>query len=602
MNLRRCFTGDFETTTVEEDCRVWAYALCNIDDPSQFICGNNIKDFIKFCAEPKINYKIWFHNLKFDGMFIIDYLMNNGFTHVEDKKYATDKSFTTLITDLGQFYNITIYFKKQGHHINKVEIYDSLKIFPNFSVERVAEGFKLPIRKLELDYTTNREVGHKLTEHEIDYIRNDVEIMARALKEMFIRGLTKMTIASDALNDFRDHHIKDFRRKFPQLPKEMDKDIRESYKGGFTYASEKWTEKEIGHGIVLDVNSLYPSCMVSPHYLPYGVPKYFDGEYQYDPAYPLFIQCFECKFELKPEKIPSIQLKNNLSFQPNEYLKSSGDKNVTLYLTKPDFELFKEQYNFWNVTYKGGWKFMQARGLFDSYINYWTEQKIKAGKEHNAPQRAIAKLQLNSLYGKMGTSGHGRLKVPLVDHNGKVKFVSIDGEERETLYVAVASWITSLGRCKTIRTSQAIRDFTMKKYGEDRYYYSDTDSIHANLSDEDLEELKDIIHIDDYKLGYWAKEAEFTRAIYIRQKCYIEEINGKLNVTVAGLPKYLSPLISYENFKRGFTTEGLSQKEMLELASKNGATDEELKKLHPKLTYKYVKGGVILKDTDFTIK
>ena len=41
---------------------------------------------------------------------------------------------------------------------------------------------------------------------------------------------------------------------------------------------------------------------------------------------------------------------------------------------------------------------------------------------------------------------------------------------------------------------------------------------------------------------------------------------------------------------------------MIKLASKNGATEEEIKKLHPKLTYKYVKGGVILADTDFTIK
>ena len=183
-----------------------------------------------------------------------------------------------------------------------------------------------------------------------------------------------------------------------------------------------------------------------------------------------------------------------------------------------------------------------------------------------------------------------------------VILITEDEEERETLYVPVASFITAYGRNKTIRTSQAIRDFTLKKYGEDRYFYSDTDSIHANLSEEDLEELKDIIDIDDYKLGYWAKEAEFDRAIYIRQKCYVEEINGKLEVTVAGLPKYLAPLITFDNFKRGFSTEGLTLQEMLDLASANGATEEELKKLHPKLTYKYVKGGVILADTDFTIK
>ena len=117
-----------------------------------------------------------------------------------------------------------------------------------------------------------------------------------------------------------------------------------------------------------------------------------------------------------------------------------------------------------------------------------------------------------------------------------------------------------------------------------------------------MEELKDVIKVDDFELGFWAKENSYEKALFIRQKCYIKMIEGKLEVTVAGLPKYLAPLITFENFKRGFTTEGLTQMEMVKLASKNGATEEELKKIHPKLIYKYVKGGVILKETDFTIK
>ena len=58
----------------------------------------------------------------------------------------------------------------------------------------------------------------------------------------------------------------------------------------------------------------------------------------------------------------------------------------------------------------------------------------------------------------------------------------------------------------------------------------------------------------------------------------------------------------FDNFKKGFTTAGMSMNDMIKLAKKNGANEEEIKKLHHKLTYKYVKGGVILADTDFTIK
>lgn len=601
MNLQRCFAADFETTTDENDCRVWAYAVCNVDDYTRFEYGNSIEEFFDFCAVPKINYKVWFHNLKFDGSFIIAWLEASGFTHIKDRKDKKDKTYTTLITDMGQFYSIVIYFKVKGHHTNKVEIYDSLKVFPNFSVERVAEGFNLPIHKLKIDYKEYREVGHKLTKEEVDYIRNDVEIMARALKEMFMRGLTRMTIAGDAMNNFKDHFV-GFRKKFPLLPDDVDKDIRKSYRGGFTYVNDIWKEKEVGKGIILDVNSLYPSCMSSPYKLPYGQPKLFEGEYVYDDIYPLYVQSLTCSFEIKEGKIPTIQIKNSLSFIPNEYVKSSNGELVTLYLTSVDLELFKRHYHIYDITYNGGWKFKAAVGMFDDYIQYWTEQKIEAGKQGNKPQRQIAKLMLNSLYGRFAQSSNALVKIPYVDDEGIIRFSVEEEKPRETIYVAVASFITAYGRKRTIETSQIIKDYTKKKYGQDLYYYSDTDSIHTTLSEEDLEELKDIIKIDPYALGCWDKEAEFEKGLYIRQKCYIEMINGKTNVTVAGLPKYLAPLITFDNFKKGFTTEGLTQAEMVSIASKNGATTEEIEKLHHKFRYKYVKGGVILADTDFTIK
>lgn len=594
------FTADFETTTDEKDCRVWAYALCNIDKPDEFYYGNNFEDFIDFCSNPTKNYTLYFHNLKFDGSFIISWLLHNGFEYIEDRKDKRDNTFTTLITDMGQFYSIEIYFKVKSHHINKVKILDSLKIFPNFSVEKVSQGFGLPLKKLEIDYKMKRPIGWELTDKEIAYIRNDVEIMARALKIMFDQGLNKMTIAGDAFSSYKSF-VPNFRKRFPILPKIVDEDIRQSYRGGFTYVNDIYKEKPVGRGICIDKNSMYPSKMVQQP-LPYGKPEFFEGKYVYDQNMPLYIQSLTCKFELKKGKIPCIQLKNNLSFIPNEYLASSNDQLITISLCNPDYKLFLENYHISDITYHGGWKFKECKGMFDDYINYWMEQKIKAGKEGNQPMRQIAKLMLNSLYGRFGLSISARQKYPYLDEKGIVRFNLLPEEEREPVYIPVACFITSYGRVDTIRTSQKIRDYSLKKYGKDAYLYSDTDSIHCTLTDADLDELKDDIFLDDYALGAWAKESDFDRALFIRQKCYIEEENGKLNVTVAGLPKYLTPLITFENFKKGFTTEGLTLHEMIDLASKNGATEEEIKKLHPKLTYKYVKGGVILADTDFTIK
>lgn len=59
----RKFTADFETNVDELNCRVWAWAISEIGDDF-FTYGNNIEDFINFCANKKYNFTIYFHNLR----------------------------------------------------------------------------------------------------------------------------------------------------------------------------------------------------------------------------------------------------------------------------------------------------------------------------------------------------------------------------------------------------------------------------------------------------------------------------------------------------------------------------------------------------------
>ena len=580
--MSKLFTADFETNVSEEDCRVWAYAICEIGNPDNFIYGNCIEDFIKWCfQDKKENYTVYFHNLKFDGEYIFSYLLNNGYEYIKNKKDRRDKTFTCLISDTGQFYSIEIYDEVKNKHSNKVTIYDSLKIL-NFSVEQIAKDFSLPIRKLDLDYKTIREVGHELTPHEIDYIKNDVEIMARALDIMFTQGLTKMTIGSDALSSYKSM-LKSFSMYFPILPYEIDQDIRRSYKGGFTWLNPLYKEKDVKENIiVVDSNSMHPSHMLND-YMPIGNPVYFEGEYIEDTCFPLYIITLTCSFKLKKGKIPCIQLKNTLGFLPNEYIETTDGELVTLTLTSVDVKLFFMQYEVENIYWHGGYKFRRLKGLFSNYINYWTNEKVQAKKDQNAALYRIAKLMLNSLYGKFGLNPNVRGKYPTLDEDGIVRYKLGEREKRDSVYCPVAAFITAYSRYDIITNSQAIRDYSLKTYGRDYYIYSDTDSIHClQLSDQ---ELSNIMEIDDYKLGAYKKESEAVRGIYIRQKCYVEEApDGSLNTTIAGLPKRLGKYVNMDTFKKGFSVL---------------AEDED--KDH-KLTFKHVKGGVLLVDTDFTIK
>lgn len=532
------YTADFETCTwLENETYVWAWAICDIDNPDICYLGTEIKDFIEFCKKSH-NSTFLFHNLKFDGEFIIYYLLQNDFKWVKSKQEVSSNTFTTLINDMGVFYAIEIYWYKNDHKVIKATIYDSLKIIP-FSVDETAKYFNLPIHKLKIDYNAYRERGHILTSEEEAYIINDVSIMAQALKVIYSEGLIKMTRAGNAMHDFKSIlGSKDkFEHYFTKLDYKVDKEIRKCYKGGFTYLNPIYENKEVENVNVLDVNSLYPSVMscVRGELMPYGEPLYFEGKYKNDLIYPLYIQCISCSFKIKKDMIPTVQIKNKkFFFTPNEYLESSGGEEVILTMTNIDLEIFLNHYDTFDLKYIDGWKFKGCNFLFKEYIDKWTKKKIEAGKAGNKGQRQLAKLMLNSLYGKFATSLEMKSKHPEIDEEGIVKYVMNDLEITDGLYLPVGSFITSYARKVTIETSQAIKSYSLKKYGKDMYIYSDTDSIHTMLP---IEELKQFCDIDDFELGKWAHEAFATKAKFIRQKCYVEVIDGEIKITCAGMPK-----------------------------------------------------------------
>ena len=549
------YACDFETTTLENDCRVWAYGTSQIGT-DQFQYGNNIDDFMKWC-EIGQNKTCYFHYMKFDAEFIISWLLQNRFEYSQEPK---TRSFDWIVSETGIFYQIRVVHQKKGKKTNHTTFINSYNILP-FKVKKIAEDFKLPISKLDLDYDTFREKGHVLTPHEVEYLKNDVMIMSQALSIVIAQKLKKMTIASSAFTFFQDLIGKDtYKNYFPVLDLEVDKDIRLSYKGGFTYLNPKYVNKTVGNGIVLDVNSMYPWAMKYCK-LPYGYPIYFDGEYKQDDEYPLYIIKLRCCFEIKKDHIPTIQLKHNLAFLPNEYIEKA-DEPVTLYLTNVDYELFKDHYDVYEEVIECGWKFKAMKGIFTTYIDHWMNIK----ENSTGAIRAIAKLMLNSLYGRFGKNPDVTGKYPILDENGVVKWKLKEKEMCDPVYTALASFVTAWARDRIIRSAQKVYD---------RFIYADTDSLHL-LDDEVPKELQDMIH--DTKLGYWKIESHFEKAKFIRQKTYCEVIDGKCNIKCAGMPDNVKELVDFDTFNIGLNIPD--------------------KKLRPKR----VKGGVVLVPQPFEIK
>ena len=553
------YAADFESTTSEDDCRVWAWGITDIANEKSYTYGNSIETFIDYISSLKGT--IYFHNLKFDGGFILDHLFRNGYEWTA-KRWPDEKTFSTLISDMGMWYSIRIRFEDSaaGFH-REVEILDSLKVLP-MKIEDMPKSFGIECQKLEIDYKEDRPKGHILTEEEQAYLKNDVIILARALKFLRENGQNKMTTGANALHSFQKMlGKKDYERMFPALSPVEDADIRKSYKGGFTYLNPKYREKTIGSGCVYDVNSMYPWAMKFCE-LPYGEPIYYSGEYKESKIYPLYVQCILCEFQLKSGRIPSIQIKNNFRYLDTEYLTCS-DGPTFLYLTKVDYELFLHNYDVKIHSFEGGYMFHGKTGIFAEYIDYWYEQKDIARSEGNKGKEKIAKLMLNSLYGKFGGRLTGKSKIPYLDEEqNKVRYYLSQEESRRASYVPVATFITAYCRDNIIRSAE--------KCGE-RFVYADTDSLHIAGTEPPN------IDIDNHRLGAFKLESIFEKAKFIRQKTYFELTNGSANIKCAGMPENIKKGLSFEQFRTGAIFEG-------------------------KLMPKTVPGGVILRETTFEIK
>jgi hypothetical protein len=526
---------------------------------------------------------LYFHNLKFDGEFLITRLFERGFKHVTDRKELETNTFTTLISNKGQFYSMKIVFEKKGKKTKYVEIFDSLKILP-FSVREIAKGFKLPISKLKIDYKEKREIGHILTETEIEYLKNDVTIVACALDTLFKENLTKMTQGSNALFDYKNTITTNRFDKWFPIP-DYDADVRRSYRGGFTYLNPKYAGIDIGDGLVFDVNSLYPSVMRNK-LLPYGEGIYFEGKYKHDDLYVLYVQMFTCQFELKEGFIPTLQLKNNLAFIPTEYLTSSKGEEITLCMTSVDLDLFLNHYEVYNIEYHSGWKFKGSTKMFVDYVDKWSTIKIQSKIDGNFAMYVLAKLMLNALYGKFALNPNVQSKIPYYD-SGRVKYMNGEKETRNPIYIPVGTFITSWARYITITSAQSVYD---------RFVYADTDSLHLIGT-----ELPENLQVHDTELGKWKHESIFKRARFLRQKTYfeteiisdkafdkmedeekekcylLEGVRVKDKITCAGLPESCYKFVTWDNFHEGKTYDG-------------------------KLQQKRVKGGIILNETSFEIK
>lgn len=649
--------GDFETTVYQgqEDTEVWASALVEVFTEDVKIL-HSIYETFTYLINLQQDVIVYYHNLKFDGSFWLDYIIRHlsfkpayeviqtelGETYRwKDKRKIDNNEYEYMISDMGAWY--AIYIKYNGHLI---ELRDSLKLLP-FSVKQIGEGFKTNHRKLEMKYEGYRYAGCVITDEEKKYIANDVLVVKEGLETLFSEGHDKLTIGSCCLSEYKNITGESaWNDYFPDLSKtnvpdmiqfsnaykvinedgelvedrSVDRYIRNSYRGGWCYVVKGKENKIYGKGFTADVNSLYPSVMHSQsgNEYPVGNPHFWKGNYIPDDCYKkhrYFFIRIKTRFYIKKDMLPFIQIKGNKWYKGTEQLQTSDvylngkyykwikdkqgnlrDTRLEMTMTCTDYQLLLEHYDLVDFEILDGCWFYSEIGIFDEYIDKY--KKIKM--ESKGAKRQLAKLFLNNLYGKMASSVNSSFKLAYMDEEqDKLNYFIVLANDKKAGYIPVGSAITSYARNFTIRSAQ------QNYYGvnEHGFIYADTDSIHCDI---DVEKVSNElgITVDEYmarngvpvhptEFCHWKLESFWDSAKFVRQKTYIEHITHEDEVAIEK---------PYNNIKCAGMPNTCKQRYEKEHAGRILEDFQEGLVVKGKLMPRRMKGGIVLVESSYEMR
>lgn len=571
MKTNNVWVADFETITAETQYFkkhnktgiVYGYVE-NIENPNwnyQFI---NIEDFLRYFTLRRCNHYIFFHNLSFDGVFILDWLGKNGYTCTETPE--EEGHFSVFRTTGSKIYKIEVLFLPKGCKKPRRLIFQCSKMILSSSVKALGKNSKLEKfaeGEEEDENFYNREPENSLSEFYnknkayCEYCKRDVKIVISALKDFY-----------KAIYDFlTTHGLQEYMKKIYKcitvsaislqlqtlmlvkygmketeinLHKLSDRIIMDKFtNGGLTINNLTYKNMDLREvsGETIDLKSAYPAVMHGP--LPYGDMLYEkpDGEYC------TFQEIFYEKIEAKNHGIPLLK---NWNHKGGESLYFTSQENYTTYLLKEEAETIEKLYDFQGKKIIKEYYFRLKPFLTQFiedmfYYKEYYKSNNELGKSHTF------KILLNSGYGIHAKRFDFSIVLPFnacdtitkkdvtynicenIDLNkpDRHSYIpnnhldaykpEIDGDIHVTTsHKGIANYITSKTRIKLMEG--------MLHFGPENFVYCDTDSLFLINVDRD--------YIEKYcgsNLGDWEiEDKHFDSAIFIRPKLYETRKGGKI--------------------------------------------------------------------------
>ena len=444
---------------------------------------------------------IYFKNLRCIGEKFYPLLKKQDYKKITRKSEKKENTYYIKQNQAGVIYEISIFINKK---------------------------FCIVFKNIDTSLFTKK---NKTTQEEL----HELEEIVLKLKNV---GCKNSSLPSFGFIDWTKTLARHFRCYFPPIQEEIDNEIRQAYNHGVYYFNRRYLYKKITHGVSLDINSMYPYILISQP-LPMGEPMPFNGAYAEDILHPLYIQEVYCTISPK---------RKGINYLDKE--KTDGLPIKHLWISNIELETLKKHYNIEIIQQVKGYKFKSCKYLFDKFVKKWYRIKVYCGvgedvsrkcftEKYGVPDDMVtpdpimakfSKIVLNTLIGQFGRKPYTISRTTHLK-NGHIKYT----EERKkawSIYLPLAIFVVDYGRQMILDMAQQVKDYSLKKYGEDRYIYTDTDCIRTTLP---LKDLQGLFEISPTELGKFKIEEEWDSAYFCGIKSYVTKQKGKINFHVAGL-------------------------------------------------------------------
>lgn len=461
-----------------------------------------LSDFTKYLKTKTDNTVIFAHfGGKFDFMFLF-------------KEFLKDKSL--VIKEIVPRGSMILSFKIITNNC-EIVFRDSSALLP-FSLKSLTENFDVETKKGEWDHTKTKGYTKKLGA----YLKSDCLGLHQVITKFYQWPLIQnsgpaITIAGQANKVFRTF----INKEYFKLAKSTTDFCRKAYLGGRTEIFRPLCKS--GPLYEYDVNSLYPFVM-RENFFPVNKGIFtFEYEKNHLGIYSCEIDCPEteylpCLGVIHEGKyiFPKGRFKGHFTSVEIEYAKTLGYKIKIL----------------------EGYYFPRKEKLFTDYVNKLYQIRLDSKK--NSVDDILAKLLMNSLYGRMGMNLDkeniefiprvGSKDMDIIIKSGKDQYGLFKKpvQIKSFTHVAIAAFVTAYARIHMHKLMYPIRDSV---------YYTDTDSIFTT------KKLKSGKALGELKL-----ENEYESAVFLLPKTYLAD-GVKKKIAMKGFDKRKIQGFSIEDFK-----------------------------------------------------